>query len=144
MIDLLLWWLTIWFFLLNCYLCKPSQKVTHIFKNGNNTEEISMALPKDDTINLWKLPYFSITTSRGGTGRKVVRRIQEQGIRVYLLLIHADVSLKAIQYCKAITLQLNTTNLIIKTFIEDYIMCSDIHCMTKEDLTETDGATIIG
>ena len=57
------------------------------------------------------------------------------GTKVSLWLIHADVWPKAVQYCKAIPLQLNINKYNYKTVIGDHITGSDIHCMTKEDLT---------
>lgn len=80
--------------------------VAHIFKNGNNTEEISMAPAQGLTHKFVKTSIF-FHNNFGGAGKEGGEEIQEQGTSVYLRLIHADVSLKAIQYCKAITLQLN-------------------------------------
>ena len=67
--------------------------------------------------------------------REMEGRFKREGTYVYLWLIHADVWPKAVQYCKAIILQLTSINLIIKTVIGDHITGSDIHCMIKEDLT---------
>ena len=55
--------------------------VAHILKNWNNTEKISMTPAQGWHTNLWSLPYFSVTASRGGTGRMVARRFKSRGHR---------------------------------------------------------------
>ena len=50
-------------------------------------------------------------------------------------MIHVDVWPKAVQYCKAITLQLNINKFKYKNVFGDHITRSDVHCMPKEDLT---------
>ena len=58
----------------NCYLCVCL--IAHILKNWNNTEKISMTPAQGWHTNLWRLPYFSVTALRRGTGRKVGRRFK--------------------------------------------------------------------
>ena len=46
--------------------------------------------------------WCSVTTSRGGMGRKVGGRFKREGTYVYLWLIHVDVWQKPSQYCQVI------------------------------------------
>ena len=55
--------------------------IAHILKNWNNNEKISMTPAQGWHTNLWSLPYFSVTTLRGGTGRMVARRFKSGGHR---------------------------------------------------------------
>ena len=41
----------------------------------------------------------SVTASRGGVGRRVLKR---EGTSIYLMLIHADIWQKLLPYCKVI------------------------------------------
>ena len=81
--------------------------VAHIMKNWNNTEKISMAPAQGWNTNLWSLPYFSVTASRGGMGRKVARRFKSGGHRYPYGWFMLMFWLKTVQYCKAIPLHLN-------------------------------------
>ena len=47
----------------------------------------------------------SVSTQRGVMGRKMGGRFSQEGIYVYLCLIHVEVSQKRTKFCKAIILQ---------------------------------------
>ena len=63
-------------------------------------------LPFDSGNSTWG----SVTTSRNRMEWEVRGRLQREGTRVYLWLIHADVWQKPMQYCKAPILQLKINN----------------------------------
>ena len=62
------------------------------------------------------------------------RRFKTEATEVNPWLTHVDVWPKAVQYCKAITLQLNINKFKYKNVFGDHITGSDVHCMPKEDL----------